>query len=84
MRPCGTSYSFEWTPMPRDTHGGSPCASSENAAHAGTSVPSTVAFSSAGGVPLELMAPAHRSTFLCAGGAAVLIFGTTCAYVTLA
>ncbi|CAI9554084.1 unnamed protein product [Staurois parvus] len=35
----------------------------------GTSVPSTVAISSAGGVPLELMAPTSRSTFLCAGGA---------------
>ncbi|CAI9559202.1 unnamed protein product [Staurois parvus] len=48
----------------RDTQGRSPCTSSKNAAHMGTSVPSTVAFSSAGGVPLELLAPTHRSAFL--------------------
>ncbi|CAI9532014.1 unnamed protein product [Staurois parvus] len=47
---------------------------SENAARTGTSVPSTVAFSSAGGVPLELMAPARGSAFLCSGGAAAQIF----------
>ncbi|CAI9569823.1 unnamed protein product [Staurois parvus] len=35
-----------------------------------TSVPSTVAFSSVGGVPLELMAPAHSSAFLCVSGVA--------------
>ncbi|CAI9534933.1 unnamed protein product [Staurois parvus] len=33
-----------------------------------------VAFSSAGGVLLELMAPARGAAFLCAGGAAAQIF----------
>ncbi|CAI9550618.1 unnamed protein product, partial [Staurois parvus] len=57
-----------------DTQGRSPCTSLDNTACTGTSVPSTVAFSSVGGVPLELMAPARRSAFLCAGGAAARIF----------
>ncbi|CAI9554083.1 unnamed protein product, partial [Staurois parvus] len=43
-----------------------PCTSLENAAHTGTSVPSTVVFSSAGGVPLEVMAPTRGSSFLSA------------------
>ncbi|CAI9610947.1 unnamed protein product [Staurois parvus] len=41
-----------------DTQGRSPSTSLENAAYTGTSVPSTVVFSSVCGVPLELMAPA--------------------------
>ncbi|CAI9571127.1 unnamed protein product, partial [Staurois parvus] len=49
----------------RDTQEGSPYTSLENTACTGTSVPSMVAFSSAGGVPLKLMAPARGSTFLC-------------------
>ncbi|CAI9570030.1 unnamed protein product, partial [Staurois parvus] len=70
----GTSaHSFEWTPVAVTRKGRSPC-TLENAAHAGTSVPSTVAFSSAGGVPLELMAPAQGSAILCAGGVAAWIF----------
>ncbi|CAI9585162.1 unnamed protein product, partial [Staurois parvus] len=69
--------------------GRSPCTSSENTARTGTSVPSTVVISSAGGVPLELMAPARGSAFLCVGGAAARIFvrihsGTTRTYVNLA
>ncbi|CAI9587553.1 unnamed protein product, partial [Staurois parvus] len=52
----------------RDTQRRSPCTSLENAARMETSVPSMVAFSSVGGVPLELMAPALGSAFLCAGG----------------
>ncbi|CAI9609000.1 unnamed protein product [Staurois parvus] len=58
----------------RDTQGRSLCTSLENAAYTGTSVPSTVAFSSAGGTPLELMAPTRGSAILCAGGAAARIF----------
>ncbi|CAI9539247.1 unnamed protein product, partial [Staurois parvus] len=61
--------SCEWTPVPRDTQRRSPCTSSENAACTGTSAPSMVAFSSASSVPLELKAPTHGSSFLCAGGA---------------
>ncbi|CAI9618300.1 unnamed protein product, partial [Staurois parvus] len=57
-----------------DTQGRSPCTSLENAARTGTSVPSTVVFSSAGSVPLELMPSARGSAFLCAGGAAARIF----------
>ncbi|CAI9600102.1 unnamed protein product, partial [Staurois parvus] len=69
--------------------GRSPCTSLETKARTGTSVPSAVAISSAGGVPLELMAPAHGSAFLCAGGAAVRIFvrirsSTTLTYENLA
>ncbi|CAI9540693.1 unnamed protein product, partial [Staurois parvus] len=75
-------HSFEWTPVPRDTQGRSPCTSSENAARTGTSVHSAVAFSSVGGVPLELMAPAHGSAFLCAGGAAARIFVWICSRTT--
>ncbi|CAI9536737.1 unnamed protein product, partial [Staurois parvus] len=56
------------------SHAPSPCTSSENAAHTGTSVPSTFAFSSVGGAPLELMAPARGSAFLCACGAVAWIF----------
>ncbi|CAI9599485.1 unnamed protein product, partial [Staurois parvus] len=58
------AYSFEWTPVPRDMQGRSPCTSSENATHTGTSVPSTTVFSMAGGVPLELLAPACWSILL--------------------
>ncbi|CAI9612015.1 unnamed protein product [Staurois parvus] len=57
-----------------DTQQRSPCTSLENAARTGTSVPSMVVFSCAGGVPLELMAPAHGSAILCAGGAVAQIF----------
>ncbi|CAI9552145.1 unnamed protein product, partial [Staurois parvus] len=75
--------------MPRDTQGRSPCTSLETAAPTGTLVPSAVAISSAGGVPLELMAPARGSAFLCAGGEAARIFvqirsSTTCTDVNLA
>ncbi|CAI9556281.1 unnamed protein product [Staurois parvus] len=69
MWPCGAfcagtrAHSFEWTPVPHDKQGRSPCTSSENAARTGTSVPNTVAFSSAGGMLLEVMAPARGSTF---------------------
>ncbi|CAI9535353.1 unnamed protein product [Staurois parvus] len=65
-----TVHPFEWTPVRRGTQGRIPCSSSENTAHTGTTVPSTVAFSSADGVPLVLMAPACGSAFLCVGGAA--------------
>ncbi|CAI9562068.1 unnamed protein product, partial [Staurois parvus] len=51
------AHSFEWTPVPTTCRERSPCTSLENTACTGTSVSSTVAFSSAGGVPLELMAP---------------------------
>ncbi|CAI9567731.1 unnamed protein product, partial [Staurois parvus] len=54
-------HSFAWTPVPRDTQGRSPCTTWEIAAHMGTEVPSMVAISSAGDVPLELMAPARGS-----------------------
>ncbi|CAI9573841.1 unnamed protein product, partial [Staurois parvus] len=67
------AHSFEWTPVPRDTQGRSPGTSLENAAEVLTEVPSTVVFSSAGGVPLELMSPARGSAILCAGDAAVQI-----------
>ncbi|CAI9562541.1 unnamed protein product [Staurois parvus] len=45
--------SFEWTPVLQYMQRRSPCSFSENAARKGTLVPSTVALSSAGGVPLE-------------------------------
>ncbi|CAI9535958.1 unnamed protein product [Staurois parvus] len=72
----------------RDTQGRSPCTSLENVVCTGTSFPTMVAFSSAGGMPLELMAPARGSAILCTGGAAEWIFvrihsGTTHAYVNL-
>ncbi|CAI9584718.1 unnamed protein product, partial [Staurois parvus] len=76
------AHSFEWTPVPRDMQGRSPCTSSENAAHTGTSVPSTVAIFSVGGVPLELMAPTCGSAFVCAGGAAARIFVRICSCTT--
>ncbi|CAI9561496.1 unnamed protein product, partial [Staurois parvus] len=59
------AHSFEWTPVPRDTQGRSPCTSLENVAHTGTLGPSTVAISSAGGVPLEVMALARVRIPLC-------------------
>ncbi|CAI9582548.1 unnamed protein product [Staurois parvus] len=68
------AHLFEWTPVPRDTQGKLPCTTLENAARTGASVPSTVAFPSAGGVPLELMSPARGSAILCSGGAAAQIF----------
>ncbi|CAI9612689.1 unnamed protein product, partial [Staurois parvus] len=68
------AHSFEWTSVPVTHRERSPCTSFKNAAHTGTLFPSMVAFPSAGGVPLELMAPARRSAFLCAGGAAARIF----------
>ncbi|CAI9533949.1 unnamed protein product, partial [Staurois parvus] len=63
------SHSFELTPMPVTRREEVP-ALLKNAAE----VPSTVVFSRAGGVPLELMAPARGSAFLCAGGVAARIF----------
>ncbi|CAI9586850.1 unnamed protein product [Staurois parvus] len=55
------TQSFEWTPVPRDTHGRSPCTTWEIGACMGTKVSSKVASYSAGGVPLEIMAPARGS-----------------------
>ncbi|CAI9550030.1 unnamed protein product, partial [Staurois parvus] len=53
-------HSFEWTLVPQDTQGTSPRTTWKIAVHMGTEVPSTIAISSADGVPLQLLAPTLR------------------------